>query len=757
MQTTVKIENDAVKKIKCRETALGVLIHFLHIQSKNLYFSLFLFLNRYLCGLKKMGSSGADKIPRDGEPEGSETTIEIKIKTLDSQTYTLRVDKQMPVPALKEQIASVTGVLSEQQRLICRGKVLKDDQLLSAYHVEDGHTLHLVVREPVPPSSDGSLDHSALDPGSGTSHSRSNHAGSSVLIETFNMPDQGDGVPPDISRIVSSILGSFGFANIGSSSNGVDVRGHGSQRLERTFGASSIPNSPQQQPEQAGTRGQSDRSHSTFGLPTAVSLGPLQPPVIPDSLATLSQYLIHMRREFDDIGRGTVQQGLPTPASLAEVLLSSRQMLIEQATECLLGLARQLEDQANVTDPGARLSTQSNAWRTGYLFHSLGSFLLELGRTTMTVRLGQTPSEAVVNAGPAVFISPSGPNPLMVQPLPFQPGTGFGAIPMGTLQPGSGLVNGIGTGFVPRRIDIQIRRGSSMTTPNAPNANREEHSDNQQRSAQNTPATGAGGENHDSQTFSRASDNPSFAGQSGVRVLPIRTMVAAVPATFGRLPSDSSTNSLGLYYPVLGRVQHVASGSMSASQAPGEPLSVSTQTEQHPVSESTVQQQNAERPNQHGSLANPNSRQQDRSNTRTVNINIISANGSGTQNNQESERQLPSSVLQFLRTIFPGGEIHVEDPSSIGMATVSAPEHASTSSNPSAAESIVTDQGVFLSNLLHQIMPFISQHAGQPQSDLAPEPEATSSTQAQNSTTGTSRRHSDSDSSAPSSKRPKTE
>lgn len=42
---------------------------------------------------------------------------------------------QMPVPALKEQIASVTGVLSEQQRLICRGRVLKDDQLLSAYRI----------------------------------------------------------------------------------------------------------------------------------------------------------------------------------------------------------------------------------------------------------------------------------------------------------------------------------------------------------------------------------------------------------------------------------------------------------------------------------------------------------------------------------------------------------------------------------------------------------------------------------------------
>lgn len=36
-----------------------------------------------------------DPIPRTDEAGGSEATIEIKIKTLDSQTYTLRVDKQV--------------------------------------------------------------------------------------------------------------------------------------------------------------------------------------------------------------------------------------------------------------------------------------------------------------------------------------------------------------------------------------------------------------------------------------------------------------------------------------------------------------------------------------------------------------------------------------------------------------------------------------------------------------------------------------
>ena len=52
---------------------------------------------------------------------------------------------QVPVPALKEQIAVVTGVLSEQQRLICRGKVLKDDQLLSAYRILFPYVISFLV------------------------------------------------------------------------------------------------------------------------------------------------------------------------------------------------------------------------------------------------------------------------------------------------------------------------------------------------------------------------------------------------------------------------------------------------------------------------------------------------------------------------------------------------------------------------------------------------------------------------------------
>lgn len=114
-----------------------------------------------------------------------------------------------------------------------------------------------------------------------------------------------------------------------------------------------------------------------------------------------------------------------------------------------------------------------------------------------------------------------------------------------------------------------------------------------------------------------------------------------------------------------------------------------------------------------GSFPTPNLRQQEPSNARSVNINILSAGG--TQNNPDSDRQLPSSVVQFLRTLFPGGEIHVEEASSQETARGAVPEHAGTSNgvmNAMEPEPRVSDEGIFLSNMLRRIIPLISQQAG---------------------------------------------
>ncbi|XP_024982582.1 large proline-rich protein bag6-A isoform X2 [Cynara cardunculus var. scolymus] len=718
------------------------------------------FLNRNGLGfgwdIETMASNhGGKDVMDSGSSEGnsSEPTVEIKIKTLDSQTYTLRVDKCVPVPALKEQIASVTGVLSEQQRLICRGKVLKDDQLLSAYHVEDGHTLHLVARQPMNPSLASFPDHtefilspkyvafSASDPASST---RQHQHGPSVVVGTFNISEQGDGSIPDFSRIVSAVLGSFGIANAGSGSEAVDLHQHISERLSRIPGLHDIRNSTGQQPDDASGRGQPNPQNAAFTLPTDVSMESLQLPVIPDSLSTLSQYLRRLRQEFDDNVRiqvnssqslgagnageesnasphsGSGQGGLPTPAALGEVTQSARQLLIEQAGECLMQLTRQLGDQTNVTDPVVRSRMQSNALRSGALLQNLGAFLLELGRTTMTLRMGQSPTDAVVNAGPAVFISTSGPNPIMVQPLPFQPGTSFGTTPVG-----SGTNFSVGSGVRPRNIDIRIRTGSLLSS-----AVNQRDASVGERSATDPLASDGGISDHQA----TVRNLPPTRG-SDVRVVPIR--ISTVPP--GLAHSESSRSSMGVLYPMLARAQHADSGNLNGvngGQASNGSHPHSGENRPHLVPDSAAQQQPPETPaipgTTHGVL----------------------------HSDQNSAGEVPNGLGQLLRNLFPTEQNHGNDFIFQGMGADSVSGNVET--NPQEAPR-VSDEGTFLANLLHQIMPIVSQHIngaddsseqGAAMEDRATQP---SSSVGEIQDRGASSRQPGDPTSPPSSKRQKTE
>ncbi|KAK1322868.1 hypothetical protein QJS10_CPA02g01184 [Acorus calamus] len=230
-----------------------------------------------------MSSDGPGEISLCGgiEAEHPETTVEIKIKTLDSQTYTLRVNKFVPVPALKEQIATVTGVVSEQQRLICRGKVLKDEELLSAYHVEDGHTLHLVVRQPLQPSTSPNLglgsqstsSHPVTDPASAGATNRGNHVAPNVVLRAFSVADSPEGHPADLNRIFSTLLGSMGIIGIGTGSE----REHVLERVDRNSGSNGTSDSVQHQPATAAQRAQFDPIQGSFTSPAGFSSAPLQP------------------------------------------------------------------------------------------------------------------------------------------------------------------------------------------------------------------------------------------------------------------------------------------------------------------------------------------------------------------------------------------------------------------------------------------------------------------------------------------------
>ncbi|EQC36290.1 hypothetical protein SDRG_06395 [Saprolegnia diclina VS20] len=73
-------------------------------------------------------------------------SIDLNVKTLDHRVYRVNLLASSSVPQLKRKIEDETGVVSDRQRLIFRGKVLKNERDLAFYALEDGHTLHLVIR-----------------------------------------------------------------------------------------------------------------------------------------------------------------------------------------------------------------------------------------------------------------------------------------------------------------------------------------------------------------------------------------------------------------------------------------------------------------------------------------------------------------------------------------------------------------------------------------------------------------------------------
>ncbi|KAJ6736481.1 LARGE PROLINE-RICH PROTEIN BAG6 [Salix viminalis] len=468
--------------------------------------------------------------------EGSDATVEINIKTLNSQKHSFQVNKNMPVSVFKEKIANEIGVPVSQQRLIFRGRVLKDEHLLSEYQVENGHTLHMVARQPaqLQPSADTSSGNTTRNNGSqgnnagaGAPRNRIGSVSHSVVLGTFNVGDQGGGIVPDINRAIGAVLNSFGIGgqaaanSIGGMvlSNMPNVTGQASQGSET--GASRVDiggRNPAGNQTQFGQPFQSAPQVVQVPLTSAIRVPSLHTP-IPDSLNTLLEFITRMDRVLAQNGNQpntstasigdppsvelpSNARGLPTPEALSIVLRHAEQLLSGPTTTALSHIAGRLEQVVSSTDPAIRGQIQSESMQVGLAMQHLGSLLLELGRTILTLNMGQSPAESSVNAGPAVYISPSGPNPIMVQPFPLQTNSLFG----GSVPPSNPIAFGpVGIGNAPRHVNIHIHAGTSLASVIPAIGNR-------------TSSTGVQGEH----------GNAASLGVSGpVQVLPVRNVVAA--------------------------------------------------------------------------------------------------------------------------------------------------------------------------------------------------------------------------------------
>lgn len=146
----------------------------------------------------------------------------LMIKTVDEQQFPISISSSATIPELKEQISTKLGIQSQRQRLIFRGKVLKNDKDISAYAIGDGHTLHLVVRpagstESPPPSA------SSLTSNSTSNASQQPEINSRVLMgATIAVPDGTELSGGMLHSILSNFMGNMDTSS-GSTSISIET------------------------------------------------------------------------------------------------------------------------------------------------------------------------------------------------------------------------------------------------------------------------------------------------------------------------------------------------------------------------------------------------------------------------------------------------------------------------------------------------------------------------------------------------------
>ncbi|CAI5746129.1 unnamed protein product [Peronospora destructor] len=81
-------------------------------------------------------------------PSSHNDALHLRLKTLDERVFDVTAASSMSVADFRATVAQATAVPAPRQRLIYRGKLLKDGAALAAYDVQDGHTVHLVAKPP---------------------------------------------------------------------------------------------------------------------------------------------------------------------------------------------------------------------------------------------------------------------------------------------------------------------------------------------------------------------------------------------------------------------------------------------------------------------------------------------------------------------------------------------------------------------------------------------------------------------------------
>lgn len=76
--------------------------------------------------------------------ESKDEEISFTVKSIADNKIPITVNRFISVADLKQKLAEPSSIPADRQRLIYSGRVLKDDQTVDSYKIQNGHTVHLV-------------------------------------------------------------------------------------------------------------------------------------------------------------------------------------------------------------------------------------------------------------------------------------------------------------------------------------------------------------------------------------------------------------------------------------------------------------------------------------------------------------------------------------------------------------------------------------------------------------------------------------
>ncbi|KAH7669395.1 ubiquilin protein [Dioscorea alata] len=106
----------------------------------------------------------------------------VHVRSSNGSKISVETNLEVNVGDFKVVLAGKCDVLAEQQRLIYKGRILKDEQTLASYGLESDHTIHLVRGFPTPSAS---TDRAASNLGLSRDPDRNSRRSGTLLTELF--------------------------------------------------------------------------------------------------------------------------------------------------------------------------------------------------------------------------------------------------------------------------------------------------------------------------------------------------------------------------------------------------------------------------------------------------------------------------------------------------------------------------------------------------------------------------------------------